>query len=149
MSLISRWIPTALGSERRVQPAFFAARLTAGAIEGGGPSPKPTLEPRMSLLGSIDLIESVFEDDVVAAGVDDCVDGTCAVVPLEELELGLPLLEPQPASTRSPASSASARRDRTPRTLEARGWRPRGFPYSSSFRNRSTSPRPAVLSASW
>src|SRR5882672_6959191 len=103
MSESSRWIPTALGSERTAQPALFAAFLTAGAIDGAGPSPKPTLEPRMNLVGSIALIESVSCAAVVA-GVDSAATGAVAAVVApspddEEEELELPLLEPQPAST--------------------------------------------------
>src|SRR4051812_41415531 len=129
MSESSRWIPTALGSERSVQPAAFAAFRTAGPIDGAGPSPKPTLEPRMNLLGSIALIESESCAAVVAAAAASAAGA--AVVPApddEELELLLP--EPQPASTSNPASSASARRAVTPRTLE----RLRHGPYSSSCR---------------
>src|ERR1700710_1152691 len=121
MSGVSRWMPTALGSARSLQPAALAAFETVGANDGAGPSPKPTLEPRMNLLGSIDLIESV-PSGVVVAGVVPAAATVAAAAssPAEEavVELELPLLEPQPASTSTPASSASARRAVTPRTLE-------------------------------
>jgi len=137
----------ALGSARRRQPARFAAFRTAGANDGAGPWPKPTLDPFMSFDGSTALIwkapsDVVVPSDAVAAGA------AVEVVPPEVLSLALPLLDPQPASTSTPADSRSARRTVTPRTLEARvrrGPRPR---YSSSFRKRSTSAWPGALSAS-
>jgi hypothetical protein len=104
-SLIRRRIPTALGSERRRQPALFAAFVTGGAKEGAGPSPKPTLDPRMNFDGSTVLIDRPLCEDVAAA----VVRAEALSPEVVALELA-PLLEPQPASSSAPASSGSARR---------------------------------------
>src|SRR6478735_8117983 len=103
MSLIRRWIPTALGSARRRQPARFAAFLTASANDGAGPWPKPTLEPFMSFDGSTALIWRPLSEEVV---VPSDVVAPCASVepvPAEVLTLELALLDPQAASTSTPA----------------------------------------------
>ncbi len=123
MSEAVRWMPTALVSARRVQPAAFAAVRTVGESAGGGPSPKPTLEPLRNFEGSIDLIVSWSPEDPGGTVAVFCetveplvvsVAGAGAAVSLEP-----PLLEPQPARSSAPASSANPRRALTPRTLEA------------------------------
>src|SRR3954466_8404783 len=113
MSLIRMRIPTALGSARRRHPARFAAFLTASAKDGAGPSPKPTLEPFRSFDGSIALIWRPLCDVVDAW--DDAAAGVSVAVVAREAALP----DPQAASISTPASSRSALRTVTSRTLEA------------------------------